>query len=330
MNLNFPEGSQLLAPNNQDVSGSGHSMSDSRPRESIKAVVRCMAARLDSTYATNYRSVSNISQLNSVGDVLPVRKYIQAIWRHREFATYLPINNLRTQNRDTILGNLWHLANPAMQIAIYYVIFGVILKTTGGTVNYFGFLTVGIFTFTYTQKVVMESSTAMTRNEGVIRSVYFPRAVLPLSSAIGQAIAYIPSIIVMLVALPITGTSPSLRWLVFPVAVFVQSILNLGFGLFIARAAYHMRDFTQLLPHVFRLLLYFSGVLFSIEDKIDNSIIESLFNLNPLYSTIEFNRWCLTADPISLATVISALAWPVVALVVGFVYFRRSENRYGG
>jgi len=275
--------------------------------------------------------MSTQNELKSVGKLLPAREYIKAIWGHREFATYLPINNLRTQNRDTVLGNLWHLANPTLQIAIYYVIFGVILKVaTSGTVNYFGFLTVGIFAFSYTQKVVMEGATAITRNEGVIRSVYFPRAVLPLSTSIGQAIAYIPSIVVMLVALPLTGTAPTWRWAVFPLAVLAQSFLNLGSGLIIARAAYHMRDVNQLLPHLFRLLLYFSGVLFSIEDKVDSALVNGLFNLNPLYSTIEFNRWCLNNDPISALTVTSALGWPIVLTVVGFVYFRRSENRYGG
>ena len=73
-----------------------------------------------------------------------------------------------------MLGNLWHLLNPALSIAIYYVIFGLLLDTTRGVDNFILFITIGIFVFQYTQRATTQGATSITQNLGLLKAIRFP------------------------------------------------------------------------------------------------------------------------------------------------------------
>jgi teichoic acid transport system permease protein len=77
--------------------------------------------------------------------------YVRSVWARRDFATAVAVGEMRTQNMDTVLGNVWHILNPLLLIGIYYLVFGVILGLSerGGVDNFLAFLAVGVFMFHY-------------------------------------------------------------------------------------------------------------------------------------------------------------------------------------
>ena len=134
-----------------------------------------------------------------------LRRYMADIWERRAFAVVVPANDIRAQNMDTLLGQFWHLLNPLLMAAVYYLIFGVILDASRGVSNYLGFLIVGVFVFQLTQRVVQDGSITIDRNKSLIRSISFPRALLPLSSANAQSFAFVPALVVMVVVVGLSG-----------------------------------------------------------------------------------------------------------------------------
>jgi teichoic acid transport system permease protein len=70
----------------------------------------------------------------------PLREDLRRIWSRRDFVWYSALSELRTQQTDTVLGNVWHLLNPALQISVYFVVFGLILGTDRGIDNFLPFL----------------------------------------------------------------------------------------------------------------------------------------------------------------------------------------------
>ena len=111
----------------------------------------------------------------------PMGSYVRELWSRRYFIIALGSGRKSTQYRDTSLGRLWQVLGPILNAIVYYFIFGILLQTSKGVENFAGFLIIGVFTFTYTQRAVNGGMKSIVNNRQIIRAIHFPRAVLPLS-----------------------------------------------------------------------------------------------------------------------------------------------------
>ena len=256
-------------------------------------------------------------------------EYLREAWRRREFAVVVPAQDLRAQNMDTAMGQLWHLLNPALLVGVYFFIFGVVLDTRRGVDNFLGFLIVGIVLFHLTQRVVQDAAVCITRNMGLLRSIQFPRILLPVATVNGQTFAFLPALGVALLALLATGERPTLRWLLLVVVLVAVYVFNLGTALLVARIGASVRDLQRLLPHLLRLLFYASGVIFSVEAFVTSEAWRQAFAINPLYDLITCARWCLLGTDVSSSVVVGLIVWCAVLPVVGFAAFRGAERSFG-
>jgi teichoic acid transport system permease protein len=217
-------------------------------------------------------------------------RYLKDIWSRREFAAAIASGEVRSQNMDTVLGNPWHVLNPLLLIAVYYLVFGVILQVDRGVDNYIAFLAVGIFTYHYSQKSISAGAKSITSNIGLIRSMKFPRAILPTATVLGQTFAFIPAIAVMLTVAVVTGEFPHWTWLFLPAFFLIQFCFNIGASCIVARLTDHFHDIENVLPYVLRLAFYLSGVLYSVEARIHDPALLRLFDFNPFYTFITLAR----------------------------------------
>lgn len=268
--------------------------------------------------------------LRDARESMQLGTYLRETWNRRHYARYVASSELRGRQINTVLGNLWHLINPMLQIGVFYLIFGLVLDVSRGADNFVGFLTVGIFVYSFSQKSTMAGARSLTKYRGLIQIILFPRALLPLTTTITETLAIVPAYAVMFVVALATGESPSWTWLLVPLAFTVQAVFNAGLALVAARAAHRVADVQQVLPFVFRLGFYASGVLFNVNAYMENKSYRLIFELNPLYCFVEINRaLILDYGPIDGRLVLIASAWTVVAAVVGFTWFRAGEDSYG-
>ena len=255
--------------------------------------------------------------------------YISKLAERREFIIKVPKHELRSQQMGTLLGNVWHLLNPILSIAVYALIFGVILKVDRGVNNFVSFVAVGVFIFSFTQKSVITGSQSLIKNRGLIRSISFPRALLPITSVTTEFLAFLPGLFVMFITCLATGTRPQLSWLLVPILLIVHFIFNTGVTLIAARATTHFNDVKNILPFVFRLLFYGSGVLFSVDAYVTNDLVRSLFAINPIFDLLEIYRWAILGGDVSFVEVIGLLLWTVASFTFGIFWFRQGESSYG-
>ncbi|WP_423918063.1 ABC transporter permease [Candidatus Poriferisodalis sp.] len=255
--------------------------------------------------------------------------YLREAWRRREFAIVVPAQDLRAQNMDTTLGQFWHLMNPALLVGVYFLVFGVVIDTSRGVSNFLGFLIVGIVLFHLTQRVVQEAAVSITQNLGLIRSIQFPRILLPAATVNGQTAAFVPAIVLALLAVLTTGERPSMRWLLLPLVLLAQFVFNFGSALISARIGTAVPDLRHILPHLFRLLFYASGVIFSVDAFVHSFAWRRAFALNPIYDLITCARWCLLGQAVDVWVLAGTVAWSVLMPIVGFMIFFRSEQRLG-
>jgi teichoic acid transport system permease protein len=272
------------------------------------------------------------ADLELLGTTPSLPAYVRSLWERREFAIAMSLGELRARHANTVLGGLWHVINPLLLVGVYWLIFGVLLETNRGVDNFVGFLAVGIFIYQFSQRSFIGGAGSIGNNLGLIRSLQFPRALLPVATVTREALTLRSAAIVMVAMVLITGEGITWRWLLVPPIVAMQFLFNLGGALIVARLADRVRDIANVLPFLFRLTFYFSGVLFLVDRFVTDPLLKSLFVLNPFYCFISLPREYLlpSIDQAGIGWMwLSISLWTVGALTAGLVFFRAGEKSYG-
>jgi teichoic acid transport system permease protein len=270
--------------------------------------------------------------MTPVGRRPPLGRYLRSLWSRRYFIWADSRARAFTGNRDTILGRFWLVGRPLLDGATYFLIFGVLLNASRGVDNYTGFLLVGVFMFVWSGQSLNSGATAMTTGRNFIRGFAFPRAAIPLATALRETIAMGPRLATMLVL--ILALPPHARiswyWLLFPAVLVLQGAFNTGLVLYAARLTHAVPDLRVLIGFSTRLWMYGSGVMYSIERFVDHPTALAVMELNPAYCVLEISR-----DLLLYATMpdtrlwLTLLAWAVATPVLGFLYFWQGEEEYG-
>ena len=258
-----------------------------------------------------------------------LREYLGELRDRSEYIRAVPLGELRAQNLDTVLGNLWFFLTPLLQTGVFFLIFGVLLEIDRGVGNYPVYLIIGVLVFRFFSQSLTGSTRTMRRNETLMRSLYFPRAIIPLASTLSNFYAFIPGVVIMLAMVVITGEPPSWRWLVLPVPMLFTLVFVAGVSLIMARLGHRYPDLENALPPIIRLGFYGSGVLYAPEAFTSNETVLTLFDINPMYQLISLFRWSLMAQPMPDWFWLSSAAYAVITFVFGFVYFWQNELSYG-
>ncbi|MGW3510391.1 ABC transporter permease [Streptomyces sp. NPDC000994] len=267
----------------------------------------------------------------------PLGAYIRQLWGRRHFILAFSQAKLTAQYSQAKLGQLWQVATPLLNAAVYYFIFGMIIKATRGLdrETYIPFLVTGVFVFTFTQTSVMAGVRAISGNLGLVRALHFPRASLPISFALQQLQQLLYSMIVLFVVVIAFGSSPRLSWLLIVPALALQFLFNTGLALIMARLGSKTPDLAQLMPFVTRTWMYASGVMFSLDGQLAGKPdwVIRLMQVNPAAIYMDLIRFALIDgyDSSHLPPHVwaGALGWAVLVFVGGFVYFWKAEERYG-
>jgi teichoic acid transport system permease protein len=264
----------------------------------------------------------------------PLPAYLRDLWGRRHFIVSYTRASNASMYSDSFLGQIWQVLTPLLNAAVYYLIFGVLLKTKHGIPNFIGFLTIGIFVFSFMQNSIIHGARAISNNLPIIRALHFPRATLPLGTTAIALQQLLASMLAMLPIVLLTGEPVRWSWLLVVPTILLESLFALGMALVIARIGAAVPDTSQFLPFLLRTWLYMSGIFYSITIFTRNKPewVRVMLELNPGALYPELVRHALLVDPGSKLTPhawAAAAAWAVVAVVAGMLYFWHGEERYG-
>ncbi|GAA2093107.1 ABC transporter permease [Streptomyces albiaxialis] len=268
-------------------------------------------------------------------------EYTRQLWARRHFILAFSRAKLTAQYSQAKLGQLWQVATPLLNAAVYYFIFGIIMGgrkgVPGGQDNYIPFLVTGVFVFTFTQTSVLNGVRAISGNLGLVRALHFPRASLPISISLQQLQQLLYSMIVLAIILLGFGQFPTWSWLLIVPTLACQFVFNTGLALIMARLGSKTPDLAQLMPFITRTWMYASGVMFSIdymlrERNAPEWLIETLMS-NPASVYMDLMRFSFidgyTGAHLPDHVWALALGWAVLVGIGGFVFFWKAEERYG-
>lgn len=257
------------------------------------------------------------------------------LWRYRDLCMLFVRRNITTQYKQTILGPLWYIIQPAMTVIMYMVVFGGIANIpTDGLPQPLFYLS-GICLWQYFNDCLSKTSSTFTANAGIFGKVYFPRMVVPLSTVISNLLRFgiqfgLFLVVYAIYQLFIIPGQIHTNWyaLLLPVLVIMLAGLALGFGILFSSLTTKYRDMTLLLDFFVRLWMYATPVIYPLS-TITNEKLHFVMSLNPLTGIVEaFKYGFLGEGQFSWGMLGYSFAFMVVLLAVGIVIFNRVQKTF--
>ncbi|WP_367322709.1 ABC transporter permease [Streptomyces sp. HUAS ZL42] len=263
--------------------------------------------------------------------------YVRQLWARRHFITAFATAKLTAQYSQAKLGQIWQVANPLLNAAVYYFIFGVLLGTKHGVPDFVPFLVTGVFIWTFTQSSIMAGTRAISGNIGLVRALHFPRAALPISFCLQQLQQLLFSMAALVVILLCFGVPVSVSWALAIPALVLQFMFNAGASMVMARWGASTPDIAQLMPFILRTWMYVSGVMWSIDKVLAHDHLPhwamTALQCNPAAVYIDLMRFALIdsfhASQLPPHVWAVATGWALLSGIGGFIYFWKAEETYG-
>ncbi|MCW5951652.1 MAG: ABC transporter permease [Propionibacteriaceae bacterium] len=268
--------------------------------------------------------------LHRVGARPPFRSYLKQTWERRDFIVTMAEYRLRATVEENRLGVVWLALQPLMNAIIYGTIFGLLQRETRG-LEFAAHVVIGVFLFQFFSQSLSRGAKSITGNQSLVQSLAFPRLTLPLAEVIQNLLALMPSMLLLAIILPILGHPPTWQWLLMIPLLGVYTLFNAGVAMIAARLTVHVRDLTQLLPYISRLLFYSSGVLFNVDSVLSgHPWAVRLFDFHPIYQVLQLARGILMGNQIARQDYwLWFTGCALVTFVVGLLFFWAAEERYG-
>lgn len=251
------------------------------------------------------------------------RGLLGAVARYRELIRNLVMRDLKLKYRGSVLGFFWSLLNPIAMVGVYTLAFTYILRTT--VEGFVFFLLIGILAWTFFANAATMSTGAIVDGGSLMRSVVFPRAILPIATVIFTLSQYLLTLLVLLpIMLVVYRVPPAAPMLLFPAFLVLHVLFTIGVALFLSVATAYFRDTRHLLDLSLSLLFWLTPIVYPLASV--SPRLQTLLRLSPLspfvlaYQVIFYYRQWPDA-----ATWAAAVTYAAVALTVGMWVFLSAE-----
>lgn len=247
------------------------------------------------------------------------------LYNYRELLKTNVQKEIRGKYKHSFLGVMWSFLNPLLQIAIYAIVFPIITKNTQE--NYGTFLCVAMIPWTFFVTVVTQSTGIVINNANIVKKVYFPREILPISVTTSAAVNFIISTIIILAFVIISGVGLSPYLIFYPIIFIVQYLLCLGVSLILSAITVYLRDLEHLIGVAMQLLFFATPIVYSAETI--EGIYKTIIYLNPMAHLIDSYRDIFFYKTMPNFTSLGILfAITIMLCVIGYMIFNKLQRKF--
>ncbi len=247
------------------------------------------------------------------------------IYDYRELLKTSIKKDIGGKYKNSFLGVLWSFVNPLLQILVYAIIFPLIMKSD--IENYVVFMVCGLIPWNYFSTVINRASFVMIENGNIIKKVYFPREILPLSLVTSETVTFLISSILILLFTFGYGLGLTVNILFYPLVLLVQFVLLLGISLFVSSITVYFRDLQHFIGVLLQLFFYATPIVYAVDVIPEN--FRWILNLNPMTYIIEGYRdifWGQTTPDIM--TLLIVLGIGILLCITGYSVFNKLQKKF--
>lgn len=247
------------------------------------------------------------------------------LYNYRELLKTNITKDVGGKYKKSFLGVLWSFVNPLLQIMVYAFVFQVILKSN--IENYAVYLCCGLIPWQYFSSVVLRGAATIIDNGNIIKKVYFPREILPISLVSSEGINFLISTIIILGFVIFGGIGLSINILWYFLILVIQYIVSIGVAFLVSSLTVYFRDLMHILGIIMQLMFYATPIVYAIDSV--PAKFHWLVKLNPMsylitgYRDIFYNKSMPDFHGLLIAFIMG-----IILITVGYLVFRKLEKRF--
>lgn len=247
------------------------------------------------------------------------------IYNYRELLKTNVKKEIRGRYKNSILGVVWSFLNPLLQLAVYAVIFGALLA--GGDPTYHIYICVALIPWTYFTTAITQSAFTIIGNGDIIKKVYFPREILPISVVTSGAVNFMISTIIILAFVLFSGLGISKYIILYPVILLIQYILLLGISFIVSSITVYVRDLEHIIGVILMAAFYGTPIVYKLEQLPAN--LQVIMQLNPMTHLINAYRDIFYYQQMPNLKMLGIILLIGLALtVVGYFIFKKLQKGF--
>lgn len=274
-------------------------------------------------------SYARANGLSLMGSRPPLGQYLLETWKRKDFAWTLASLNKAAENASSRFGMWWILLVPILQSIIFGMLIGFLLGRLRDPA-FIPYLFTGVFLYTFVSGTFTSGATSITGNQGLIKSINFPRMIMPMAEVFKQFLGFLPSIPILILFVALITQSFKWQLVFLPLILALLVVFGFGIALIAARLTVDVSEIGRIIPFITRLGFYASGVFFHpAHIGAKSEVFNIIMNANPVYCFLMLARGTLVPGyELEQIHWIIALSWTFGVLIVGILFFWRAEERY--
>ena len=250
---------------------------------------------------------------------------IKNLYNYRELLKSNVKKEIRGKYKGSFLGVLWSFLNPLLQVAVYAIVFPYIMRIK--TDNYLQYLIIGIIPWTFFITVINQGMIAVRVNAGIIKKVYFPREILPISVALSGLINFFISCIIILIFCIFGGIGISWHLLLLPIFAIIQFFLTLGIVFALSAINIYIKDTEYIVQFIINMLFYATPILYP--TTLFPKKLRWILYLNPMTELVDSYRNIFMYHQLpNLNSILYTVIITMIIFGIGLVIFRKLEKGF--
>lgn len=254
---------------------------------------------------------------------------LSELWAYRELFWSLSFRDFKVRYAQTSIGFLWAFLQPVTYLLVLNLVFGKFAQVETYGIPHILFSTSGLVCWTYFAYVMTNSGNSIIMSQAMIKKIYFPRIIVPISKAIVGLIDLGIVAIILIGLMFWYGIEINFKILVAPVFIVINMLGALGVGMWISAMTVRFRDFQYVVPFMVQIGMYLSPVAFPSEYATNYlpESIQKFYFLNPVVGVIDGVRWSIfNIGELNSNTYLS-LVMSLLLFATGIIFFQKVENK---
>ena len=252
-------------------------------------------------------------------------KFFKGFYQYRFLLWELTKKGIKLKYRRSYLGIVWSLLEPLLTMMVLSVVFGTLFGNSDRTFPVY--ILTGRLLYSFFSAATKSSVKAIRANAAMIKKVYVPKYLYPLSSILFNFIIFLISLIVLVGVMMVFGVVPTVYILQAPIALVLLLILSVGVGMILATLGVYFRDMEYLWEVALMLVMYTCAIFYKPE-RLMQSGWAWLLKFNPLYCCIATFRSAIFGEMMNIQYALYALVFGLVSLLVGVYFFYKKQDGF--
>ncbi len=247
------------------------------------------------------------------------------LYQYRELLKTSVKKEVRGKYKNSFLGVIWSFLNPLLQIAVYAIVFPLILRNNQD--NYVIFLCCGLIPWTFFATSINRSAFSFVENGNILKKVYFPREIIPISVVTSEAINFLISTIIIIGFVVFGGIGITKYVILYPFVLIIQYFVVLAISLVLASVCVYLRDLQHFVGVALQLLFYAAPIVYAPSTIPEN--FQWILKFNPMtyiinaYRDIFYNQTMIEIKPLLIV-----LAIAIVGCIFGYMIFNKLQKGF--